>query len=617
VNRFARCLALIALTLCLVVTGVWWIRVRWFADPLARGLQAYARGDWEAAAAQARQRLKITGNDAVALRLLARAQARLGRDPSAMAVYERIGPQTMAADDLCLLGIALTRTGNARGGLEVWEQARAAEPDHAETLWELTLAYSGSDRLAEAAETARRLAERPGWRAKADALLGAIQLDHDDAPGAIAFWQQAREAQAAGQGDVSAPIVPPKEMARVLLRAERPGEARLELNKIFALETDPEGSWLLSRAYLQERAKAEALAALEQAGTFRDENPLVAEPAPFVGSQQCAKCHSAIYHAQQSSRHARTFFREDELKDLELPAPSFSDPARPDVTNTIERTGDGRLRQKTHVDGQVLAAVVLYAFGTGDRGLTLVGRDDRGQIRELRFSRYSAGNAPHWSVTAGQSERPSDGGEFLGRPLSDDGVRRCLLCHVTNPRAILEASGPCMSDRGIGCEKCHGPGGNHLLAVAAGFPDWAIVNPATASGAPVVKLCGQCHSPRGGDVLPDDPASVRFQATTLTWSRCFTESQNQLDCVTCHDPHRNAATASGHYEAKCLTCHSGAPQPEGQAEAGRSADSSHGLARRTCPVNPARGCIACHMPAVKNAVPHSTFTDHHIGVHRD
>ena len=39
--------------------------------------------------------------------------------------------------------------------------------------------------------------------------------------------------------------------------------------------------------------------------------------------------------------------------------------------------------------------------------------------------------------------------------------------------------------------------------------------------------------------------------------------------------------------------------------------------RTTCPVNPTGGCIACHMPAVKNVVPHSSFTDHFIRVHQD
>jgi hypothetical protein len=36
------------------------------------------------------------------------------------------------------------------------------------------------------------------------------------------------------------------------------------------------------------------------------------------------------------------------------------------------------------------------------------------------------------------------------------------------------------------------------------------------------------------------------------------------------------------------------------------------MKRTICPVNPPRGCIGCHMPAVKDVVPHSTFTDHFI-----
>ena len=126
------------------------------------------------------------------------------------------------------------------------------------------------------------------------------------------------------------------------------------------------------------------------------------------------------------------------------------------------------------------------------------------------------------------------------------------------PRLCWETPGPEAADHSIGCEKCHGPGGNHLLAIAAKFPDPAIARPNLASGARVVKICAQCHSPRGKTVSPDDPNSVRFQGTTLTWSRCYTESNDALDCVTCHDPHRNAVTSPSHYETRCLSCHGGA-----------------------------------------------------------
>ena len=51
------------------------------------------------------------------------------------------------------------------------------------------------------------------------------------------------------------------------------------------------------------------------------------------------------------------------------------------------------------------------------------------------------------------------------------------------PRALLGNTGPEAADHSIGCEKCHGPGGNHLLAIAAKFPDLAIARPSLASGA--------------------------------------------------------------------------------------------------------------------------------------
>ena len=59
--------------------------------------------------------------------------------------------------------------------VNVWEQVLVLEPNHAETLFELTRAYTRSDRLADAAETGTRLAECPGWEGRAAALLGAIR----------------------------------------------------------------------------------------------------------------------------------------------------------------------------------------------------------------------------------------------------------------------------------------------------------------------------------------------------------------------------------------------------------------------------------------------------------
>ncbi len=399
----------------------------------------------------------------------------------------------------------------------------------------------------------------------------------------------------------------------------QPSAARELLQKTLNTGPDAASSWLLSRAYLQEGEIASAVAADQKSGAFRDDHRLMPEPARYVGSQACARCHSAIFAAQRRSRHARTYFSASELGHLDLPPSRFVEPGQRDVSHTLTRNAAGQLEQETRIGEKVFHAVVDYAFGSGDRGLTLLGHDGRGTPHELRLSHYREKDHTFWDVTAGHTIRPANVSENLGNELTADAVRRCFLCHVTDPHSLLSDVGPVASEHGIGCEKCHGPGGNHLLAVAAKLTDPAIVNPSLVSGAAAVKLCAQCHSPLGRTVERDDPGAVRFQATTLTWSRCFEASDDKLDCTTCHDPHRNADTTLTHYEAKCLACHSNASnRPAGELKSKtEEVRPPEGSGRTSCPVNPANGCIGCHMPAVKDVVPHSTFTDHFIRVHRD
>jgi tetratricopeptide (TPR) repeat protein len=612
-----RWLGLITLVVVLTTGGLWLARGLLVADPLKRGWKAYSAGDWESALELAKERLRVSKDDITALRLLARASIRLDRDSSAMAVYHRMGSGAMAAEDLCLLGIALNRSGNNRA-LEVWEQAYAADPNHSETLFELTRAYSKKDRLDDAAKSARKLAKCPGWEGQADALLAAIALARNNPDDAITLWRKVLQRKASEKGNTRTPIVPPKELARALLQARQPTAARHYLEDARQSKTDPELFWLLSRAYLQEGMKNKALAASEKSGSFRADNPLVPEPAPFVGASRCAECHSAIFQAQRASRHAHTFYRSSELVDLALPQSPFPDPAQAKVFHSLKHVDPDTIEQETEVKDQVYSAVVEYAFGSGDRGLTLVGRGKKGQAFELRLSQYREGTNSRWDITSGHILQPDEATRFLGEPLTEDAVRRCLSCHVTSARAIITESSPVAYDSGITCEKCHGPGGNHILAVQANLPDRAIIDPRLASGSQVVSLCAECHSPRGRSVSKDDPAAVRFQGTTLTWSRCFLESQDTLDCMTCHDPHRNAAKSPAQYEEKCLSCHSNMNRAAG-SERSRSnlESSSYTPPRSVCSVNPKQDCIGCHMPSVKNVVPHSSFTDHFIRIHRD
>ena len=275
---------------------------------------------------------------------------------------------------------------------------------------------------------------------------------------------------------------------------------------------------------------------------------------------------------------------------------------------------DGRVRFETTFKDRVLRAVVDYAFGSPDRYVSLVGRDDEGRPYILRLSRYDTGRDAGWVRTTGHTADAGGGQDFLGKPLDPlDGPQKCLFCHTTNPRAVLIETGPESNDRAIGCERCHGPGSLHEKAVAAKFRDLAIVRPSEASGEGRIRLCGQCHSLHQELTLPrTDPFWIRFQGTTLPWSRCYTESRGSFDCMTCHDPHHDTDRSEAHYVSRCLDCHAAgakdvAPRV-GEAEGSPVRGS-------VCPVNAKSGCVGCHMPPFRSGPLHATFTDHFIRVH--
>lgn len=211
----------------------------------------------------------------------------------------------------------------------------------------------------------------------------------------------------------------------------------------------------------------------------------------------------------------------------------------------------------------------------------------------------------------------------------------------------------------IGCERCHGPGARHVkkhgtgLASAAGQQrqglgdagrraaqadasppaDDSICNPARLPAERADDVCNQCHLSnvpqvlrygrrhsdfRPGDRLADiwltfpqvEPTSPAagdgaVQAVSHVWqthsSRCYQQSQGELRCVSCHDPHGIPDDRSrvAFFDSKCLKCHStescGLPPPQ---RAAPPADGS---------------CIGCHMPRLPAAdVPHTTQTDHRI-----
>lgn len=363
---------------------------------------------------------------------------------------------------------------------------------------------------------------------------------------------------------------------------------------------EPEASWLLGRALLQAGDPTAAAEALAQAGDFGSDDPTRPEPAPWAGSASCARCHESIVRAQHASRHARTLRVGSELAGIRLPEGPIDDPGMPGVTHTFRRD-----RETLWLDIQghegLYQELIEYAVGSGDRGVSFIGRDPSHQARLCRMSLFDHDRQTHLTPQAPATvTEPTD---LMGLRIHDS-LTDCLGCHATR----LEAGGPRGTpqpvDRAITCERCHGPAGLHEAAVAAGFDDLMIARPRLASAGQINELCGQCHRPPRGQTLAEgDPTLARQQALRLPQSRCFTASGGRLSCVTCHNPHRDAQTDPAHYVQTCLNCHPPATaqvgtRPEGQGPG--------------CPVNPRANCVSCHMPRVPNPDEHTEFTDHFI-----
>ena len=607
----------LGMVVLVLVGGLAWAWYRLAPSTISRGISAYNQGDWSAAYQRAQERLELVKHDPEALRLLARSAARLGLYPDALAIYSGLDVGILEAEDYYLLAMGRSRAGQAVDGRRILNLALASDPDHEDALDLLARLSLQTGHVSEATRAAERLASKPGREARGDLLLGVIHATDQNPADAVEALRRALRRDPNIRIEPSDPSSTLKLLARNLLQLGRSSEARNTLRLTGDEGPDREASWLLSRAYLQAGNGSEAALALARSGSYRAEHPLDPEPAPYVGEARCAGCHSGAHDLVLASRHSRTLRRGRDLTDLPLFDHPLPDPGNPQVSHTLKREND-QVRAETRVQSQVLRAVVAYALGSGDRYTSLVGSDDQGDSVPCD-SRIIEGMKGGDGTSRRRRRRSRIGlRTILGEPFESEAEsHQCLICHTTNPRSFRDQTGPESQDRGIGCERCHGPGGLHLAAVAAKFSESAIASPANATPAEINQLCGECHSQHflAMPAMRTAPDWTRFPGSTLPWSRCYAESGGALSCVTCHDPHRNAQTTPAYYEAKCHSCHPSAGRVTESKVTQVAPRSMNVTIRSPCPINPNRNCLDCHMPKVRYDWLHGTFTDHYIRVH--
>jgi predicted CXXCH cytochrome family protein len=320
--------------------------------------------------------------------------------------------------------------------------------------------------------------------------------------------------------------------------------------------------------------------------------------AGYVGSASCAPCHEALYARWRRTRMANVLVDPREHPEAILP-----DLDRPDPLVTFSRDD------------------VTYVYGSKwkQRYFKRVGNDlyplpAQWDVTHKTWKRYFVEGGTDWWVPF----YPADNMKRPTGPLCDG-------CHSVYYDVATHA----VSEWNVGCEKCHGPGEEHVRAPARAN----IVNPARLDPFHEDDVCIQCHSqgrPPGGLIdgrAYDWPVGFRvglelkdfwrleehrLGATSFTHYADGTAHKNRMQgndfaeslmyargvtCSTCHDVHGTGEDADlvAPPRELCARCH----QP-----GGRNGPRATTIERHThhAAGSPGSECIACHMPKIEQTI---------------
>lgn len=351
----------------------------------------------------------------------------------------------------------------------------------------------------------------------------------------------------------------------------------------------------------------------------------------YIGSAACTRCHEEAardYHSHPMSRSTAAVLDAVPLEDYA--ADGFR--TLPAVEYAVEKTADGVLHHERRydADGKLIydqGLPVHYAVGSGVRGRTyLINFDGRLYASPVSWFADPEG----WALSPGYA--PENHARFERRV-----SHGCISCHVgrsePHPDDLDRFTNPVV-EAAIGCERCHGPGRDHIAFHDSSAGDGpsrdTIVNPADLTGARQDAVCNQCHllghrrvvrygrtefDFRPGMLLSDNwivflktlnadgrDAAAVSQVEQMYSSKCYTATDGALTCLSCHDGHqvlRNEQAALA-FRSRCVECHSA-------EDAGCTETSA---ARRA--TVPADSCTACHMPKFPAEDVHASQTDHRI-----
>jgi len=320
----------------------------------------------------------------------------------------------------------------------------------------------------------------------------------------------------------------------------------------------------------------------------------------FVGPESCRECHQEFYDGFIETSHFRT---------SSLPTPNSMLGTFGKGENQIVTRFEGLSYEVVQEVDKFFQTIKLERDGKTYRHKQEVGivtgSGNLGQTHLYWQDNYLYELPVSWFTSSGWVNSPgyTDGVCDLARPMK----RGCLSCHVTmmdEDSVNLNRFDPKTMILGVTCERCHGPGAQHVdyhRQNPTQTESQFIVNPDELPRERMNDVCGQCHTGtsrelkslfgfRPGDSIHDfkrfpppektgTGVHTANQHPRLVKSKCYLESPS-MNCATCHNPHQNEHAQLALFSEKCIKCHQ--PQACGQF--------AHSGQRIT------ENCIDCHMP---------------------
>lgn len=329
--------------------------------------------------------------------------------------------------------------------------------------------------------------------------------------------------------------------------------------------------------------------------------PSTAEPvAPnpgFLGAAACRKCHQDKYETFIQTAHHRT----SRIASPDTISGSFAEGRNQMQTSDanvhftmVER--DGTCYQRTSFFGWQFEVPFHLIMGSSKMAESYL---------YWHGEKLFQMNCTYWTEPDEWNNSPGyiDGDAAYARPIRAG----CLECHATyvDFRKSPNHFTPSSLILGVSCERCHGPGKEHVDFHVAN-PDQKkarfVTVPSKLPREAEMDVCGQCHTGdkepivensfqfRPGDSLADhytplaghdeSAGSVHTsnQVARLALSACY--QQSEMACVECHDPHKNERGQAVVFSKRCLHCH----------------ETEHCGMHGELGSQLAENCVDCHMP---------------------